>query len=64
MEEKKKWKNVSDGGIGAVYCMGVIGALVYSLQNATSLWDGVVGVFQSFFWPGFLIYKAFEFFKF
>lgn len=64
MEERKKWKNVHNEGGGAVYGMGVIGALVYSLQNVSSFWDLVIGVFQSLFWPAFLVYKVFELLKF
>lgn len=60
----KKWKHTGKSGGGMVYCMGVIGALIYSLQNATSFTDGLFGVFQSLFWPAFLAYKAFELLKF
>jgi hypothetical protein len=43
-------------GGGAVYGLGLIGALVYFIQTATSFWDGVYGVFQSLVWPAFLVW--------
>jgi hypothetical protein len=43
---------------GAVYGLGLIGALVYFIQSATSFWDGVYGVFQAVVWPAFLVYGA------
>ena len=45
---------------GAVYGLGFIGALVYFIQSATSLWDGVYGVFQSIFWPAYLVWGVFH----
>ena len=45
---------------GALYGTGVIGALVYFLQNAHSFWEVVTGIIFSFFWPGVLVYKALE----
>lgn len=47
-------------GSGAIYGIGVLGALVYFIQTATSFWDGVVGVIMAIFWPGVIVYKALE----
>jgi hypothetical protein len=44
------------GGTGAVYVMGLVGALVYYIQQADGFWSGVWGVVQAIFWPGFLVY--------
>jgi len=44
-----------------LYGLGFLGALVYHIQDATSFWDGCVGVFQSVFWPAFLVYDALDF---
>lgn len=52
-------KHVGGGG-GAVYGLGVIGALVYDLQQAPTFWDGVVGVVKAIVWPALLIYKVLE----
>jgi len=60
----KDWKcNGGAAGGGAVYGLGLIGALVYYIQSATSFWDGVWGVIQAFFWPAFLIYEVLKAFN-
>lgn len=48
----------------AIYGLGVIGAMVYFLQTATTFLMGVTGIFKAFFWPAFIVYKVFEFWKF
>lgn len=54
-------KNVTcHAGSGALYGTGVIGALIYYLQNSTSIMDAIVGIIKSFFWPAVLVYKALE----
>jgi hypothetical protein len=50
------WGHAGGAGGGAVYGLGLLGALVYYIQSATSFWDGVWGVVQALFWPAFLIY--------
>lgn len=62
-EEKKDWKMNYDGGSGAVYGLGVIGALIYFLQHATTFWIGVLGILKSFVWPAFFVYKLCEWFR-
>lgn len=47
---------VHKGG-DAVYGLGIIGALIYHIQTATSLWDGLLGIFQALLWPAFLVYE-------
>lgn len=64
MENKKKWKHAHDSSGGMVYSLGIIGAFIYTFQHSTNLTDGLIGIFQSLFWPAFLIYKAFELLKF
>lgn len=51
----KNW-NPAGGAGGAVYGLGLIGALVYFIQTAHSFWDGVYGVFQALVWPAFLVW--------
>ena len=50
-------------GSGAIYGLGMIGALVYFIQHATSFLDGVLGFFLAIFWPGVVVYKVLELFK-
>ena len=60
---KKEWKNVHHHGGGAVYGLGFIGAVIYYFQQATKLWEGVLGFVKALAWPGILIYKLLEFLK-
>ena len=50
-------------GGGAVYGLGVIGALVYFIQSGTSFWDGLYGVFQAVVWPAYLVYGLLHWLK-
>ena len=45
------------GSSEAVYGLGLVGALVYYIQNADSFWAGVVGVFKALIWPAMLVHK-------
>ncbi|MFA6169357.1 MAG: hypothetical protein WCW67_04375 [Candidatus Margulisiibacteriota bacterium] len=45
---------------GAVYGLGVIGALVYYIQHSTSFWGGVIGILKAIVWPAMLIYRLLE----
>lgn len=56
-----KMKN--NGVSGGVYGLAFIGALIYYLQHAATLWAGVLGFFKALFWPALLIYKMLEFLK-
>jgi len=50
-------------GSGALYGLGMLGALVYFLQHATSFFGGIVGIFEAIFWPGVIVYKVLELLK-
>ncbi len=58
----RNWKGMHAGG-GAVYGLGLIGALVYYLQHAPTFWAGVLGILKAFVWPAMLIFKVFELLK-
>ena len=45
------------GGGGAVYGLGLIGAVFYYLQTATSLTEAIWGIIKAILWPAFLIYS-------
>lgn len=51
------------GAANTVYGLGFLGALVYYIQHATSIWNGIVGILYSLLWPAFLVHKFLEFFK-
>jgi hypothetical protein len=55
--ERKKSTRVDHATTGT-YGLGLIGALVYFIQSATSFWDGALGILQAIFWPAFLVYEA------
>jgi len=47
-------------GGGAIYGLGIFGALVYYWQQADSFWEYVLAVFQGLFWPAFMVYEGFR----
>jgi len=42
---------------GAIYGLGVIGALFYFLQSATSFSLVMIGIGKAVFWPAILMFK-------
>jgi len=44
----------------AVYGVGLIGAVVYFISQATSFWMGLVGFFKALVWPAVLVYQLLE----
>jgi len=48
---------VSDGGTaGCIYVLGLIGAAVYFIGQATSFWMGVLGFLKALVWPAFVVH--------
>jgi hypothetical protein len=60
MEEKCECK-AKPGSSEAVYGLGFLGALVYYLTTATSIWLGILGVIKAILWPAFLVYSWLKF---
>lgn len=60
----KTQANACGNSSGAVYGIGVVGAIVYFFQNANTITDYVLGVLKGLIWPGMLVYKALELLKF
>ena len=62
-----KWKggrstrNAPQGGVGAVYALGMIGALAYFLGPAESGRDYALALGKATVWPALLVYRAFRF---
>lgn len=46
------------GGRGALYGLGVIGALFYFLNGVTAFGAIILGIVKAFFWPAFVVFKA------
>ena len=57
MSDKVVYQN---HGSNAVYALGLIGAAIYYLMQATTFWMGVVGFLKAVVWPAFLVYEAFR----
>lgn len=69
VEETMQCKNCCKGGYrggsegGAVYGLGLIGALVYFLPHVTTLIEGLLAVGKSLIWPALLVYHLLSYFK-
>jgi hypothetical protein len=46
-------------GGGALYGLGIFGAVVWFWQQADAFWEYVFAIFQGLFWPAFMVYEAF-----
>jgi hypothetical protein len=53
----------TNGGSGAIYGLGVVGALFYFLQSATTLGTVLVGIGKAIFWPAILMFKLLTYLK-
>jgi len=42
----------------AVYGLGLIGAAIYYISQATGFWMGVLGFLKAIVWPAFLVYEV------
>ncbi|MGE5828998.1 MAG: hypothetical protein ACM30G_11655 [Micromonosporaceae bacterium] len=60
-DDKRQWANRGGSGGGAVYFFGLIGALVFYIQQADGFWNGVLGVLKALVWPAFVIYDLLKF---
>jgi hypothetical protein len=47
-------------GGGAIYGLGIFGALVYFWQQAHGFWEHLLAVIQGLFWPAFMVYEVFK----
>lgn len=62
--DQKGRKVIYRGAASApVYGLGLIGALVYYLQHATTFLAIVLGILKSIVWPAMVLYKLLEFLK-
>jgi hypothetical protein len=50
----------NNAGQGTIYGIGMLGALVYFIQNASSVLDGFLGICLAILWPGVVVYKVLE----
>ena len=60
--EQQKTKVIYKGASSApVYGLGLIGAWVYYLVHAETIWMGVLGIFKGIFWPAMLVYELMKY---
>jgi hypothetical protein len=50
----------NNAGSGAIYGIGMLGALVYFIQHASTPLAWVLGILKAIFWPGVILYKVLE----
>lgn len=60
IKKEIRWKTKCCNAPGAIYGIGMLGALVYYIQHATSFWNGALGVVEAVFWPAMVIYRVFD----
>jgi hypothetical protein len=56
---KRECRNASP--CGPVYFLGLIGAAIFFISQATTFWLGVLGFLKALIWPLFLVLDAFKF---
>lgn len=49
-----------NAGGGAIYGIGIFGALIYFLQHASSTTMVFMGIVKAIFWPALIVYKVLE----
>jgi len=53
--------NSKQAPTAAVYGLGLIGAAIYFISQATGFWLGVLGFLKALVWPVFLVYEVLKF---
>lgn len=51
----------SNGGGNAVYGLGLIGALVFYIQQASGFVAIIIAILKSLVWPAFVVYDLLRF---
>lgn len=47
---------------GAFYGLGMIGAAIFFIGQATTFWAGVLGFLKAIIWPVFFVIESFKLF--
>ena len=55
---KKNYNHQASASSGGVYGLGMIGAAIYFISQATSFWLGVLGFLKALVWPAILVFEA------
>lgn len=61
-KECQKPKVIHQGGTSqAVYGLGLVGAWVYFIGQATTFWLGVLGFLKGLVWPALLVFEVLKY---
>jgi hypothetical protein len=52
--------NAGAAGGGALYGLGIFGALVFFWQQADGFGEHLLAIIQGLFWPAWMVFQAFE----
>jgi hypothetical protein len=55
-KDRQKRPDRGTGGGNAIYGLGLIGALVYYIQQADGFWFVILGILKALVWPVFAVY--------
>jgi hypothetical protein len=56
---KKQMQKNSSNDI--IYGLGVIGAAVHFISEASGFWMGAWGILKALLWPAFMVYELFQY---
>lgn len=56
-------KHVHHSPSSVFYGLGLIGAAIYFISQATSFWMGVLGFLKAVIWPVYFVLESFKFLK-
>lgn len=59
-KDNKTVKVINKGGLTGALFAAWIGALVYFVQASEGFGGFLLAILKSFFWPAFLVHRAFE----
>lgn len=62
-EKKIIHEKVTNNSGGAIYGLGLIGALFYFIQQSTNWQEGIIGFIKAILWPAFLVYSLLGFLR-
>jgi hypothetical protein len=61
MEKINKTARGKSGGGNAGYMLGLIGSMVFYIQQASGFWPVIGAVLKGFVWPAFVVYDLLKF---
>jgi hypothetical protein len=61
MGDTKGRPTAKAAGGGGVYFLGMIGSVVFFVQQAHGFWPVVLAFFKALVWPAFMIYDVFKY---